>query len=64
MKTENVEELLRRLAAISAETMEIGLELRAAKREAILELRARGKTWAEIGAILGTTAQRAHEIAR
>lgn len=57
---------LRRLAEIHAETMALGLELRARKREAILELRSHPdrKTWVEIGEILGVSQQRAEQLSK
>lgn len=57
---------LRLLAEIHAETMALGRELRARKREAILELRSYPdrKTWEEIGDLLGVSQQRAEQLSR
>ena len=57
---------LRLLAEIHAETMALGLTLRARKRDAILELRSfpDRKTWEEIGELLGVSAQRAEQLSR
>ena len=53
---------LRLLGEIHAETMDLSLSLRASKRAAIAELRDAGATWAEIGDLLGVTAQRAYQL--
>lgn len=58
------ENQLRLLAEISADAFELGRDLRARKRDVILELRRRGRTWPEIGRILGASPQRAHELSR
>lgn len=59
-------ERLRKIRELELGTSSLGEELRAYKREAILELRRLDppRTWPEIGELLGVSAQRAEQLSR
>lgn len=59
-------ERLRKIRELEDGAATLGADLRAYKREAILELRRLDppKTWPEIGELLGVTAQRAEQLSR
>lgn len=54
---------LRALDALVPLADEIPARVRAARAQAVRDLHATGKSWTEVGAVLGVTRQRAHTLA-
>lgn len=57
-------ERLRALHELAADAEELPRGIREARADAVLELRAQGKTWRAIGDLLGVSTQRAEQLAR
>jgi hypothetical protein len=57
-------DLIKRYALINEATQRVRDVVRQVQKEAVLELKGQGRTWREIGDILGVTGSRAEQISR